>query len=179
MVCVDLDHMRTQGLGQLPLLGWAHQPVPGRDEHGRGETQLARPGLSVITAQRAARVGKLPRQPAAELRRQPRPQDVEFGRLLDGLAQDPFDKAGPGTEPQAQLEHGQQAPDHPLVRRPAPVKRRGLHDQGRHLARMAPGQQQPDRPAHRVPDHDRVPRPKLAQERGGVVGAVFETERLG
>ena len=56
MVYVDLDHVSMQCLGQFPLLGRTHQPVAGRDERDRGQAQLTRPGLSVITAQRAARI---------------------------------------------------------------------------------------------------------------------------
>jgi hypothetical protein len=120
MVGVDLDDTRAQCLGQFPLPGRAHQLIAGRDEHGRGQTQFTRPRLSVIPAQGASGVG----EPAAELRGQPGPVDVDFGRLLDGLAEDPFHEAGTGAEPQAQLQHWQQSPDHPLPGRPVPFERR-------------------------------------------------------
>jgi hypothetical protein len=94
--------VRVECLGQFPLLGRAHQLIAGRDEHGRGEIQLTRSWLRVIAAQRASRVREFAREPAAELRGQPGAVGVEFGRLLDSLAEDPFDKAGAGAEPQAQ-----------------------------------------------------------------------------
>src|SRR5215472_11013989 len=86
MVGVNLDDVRAQCLGQFPLLGRAHQLIAGRDEHGRGEIQLTRPRLRVISAQRASRVRELACEPAAELRGQPGTVGIEFGRLLDGLA---------------------------------------------------------------------------------------------
>ena len=179
MVCVNLGHVCVQCLGQFPLLSRAHQPVAGGDEHGRGQAQLTGPRLSVVATQRVSRVGEFARQPATELSGEPRPVGIELWSLLDCLAQDPFDDASAGTEPQTQLKQGQQPPDHPLAGCTVPLKRCGLHDKSLHPARVPLGQQQPDRAAHRVSDHDHVPGPQLVQHCGGVVGAVLEAERLG
>jgi hypothetical protein len=74
MVRVDLEYIRLQRFGQFSLLGGAHQPVAGRDEHGCGQAQVSCPRPGVVPAERAPRTGELGRQTAAELSDNPRPE---------------------------------------------------------------------------------------------------------
>ena len=67
---------------------------------------------------------------------------------------------------------------HPVAERGLPLQRGGLQHHAAHQVGVALGQEQRDRPAHRVADGDDRPHAELADERGGVVGGVLEGERL-
>ena len=138
----------------------------------RGWRRAAEPRAAVVPAELAAGLGDVASAAARELGGGPR-----RARLVGKPERA---EAGPprGVREQAELEaheaHEAPAALHPRL---LPVGRRRAEDDALDEIRVVAGEQARDRPAHRVADGEHAVDPLVAEDRGGVVGAVDEAER--
>ena len=88
------------------------------------------------------------------------------------------DVAGIEPRPHAGAGEWEKFPHQPFATRRSPFKRGRLRDQADDKISMSLGQQHRHRSTHRVADGDGLLDTELSGDRGGVVGHVFQCERL-
>ena len=173
VVAVDLEDGRGERGGERALLGRRDGGVLGRQEDRARRVEAGDPGRRVVAAELAARLGEVDRVAAAELRGDPR-RDRRIGEAAGPQPALPR-RLGREAEHEPQRRH--RAPER-LHARGAPVERRGAEDEPGDELRVVAGEDRGDRAAHAVADRQHRLDLEVREQRGGVIGAGLERERL-